>query len=91
MRLAMPEFIHLFLIHVLPDGFQRMRHYGLLASSARKTNIAKIRTLFSAQRTEKTTEPELKPAVTPLTLREPCPCRGGQMRIIEIFRRGQIE
>ena len=35
MRLATPEFIRRFLIHVLPDGFHRIRHYGLLASSAR--------------------------------------------------------
>lgn len=90
MRLTTPEFIRRFLMHVLPDGFHRIRHYGLLASSARKTNIKKIRTLLGAQRTEETAEPELEPVVTPLTLREPCPCCGGQMRIIEIFRRGQI-
>ena len=90
MRLATPEFIRRFLIHVLPDGFHRIRHYGLLASAVRKTNIRTIRALLGAQRTEETTEPELEPAVTPLTLREPCPCCGSQMRIIEIFRRDQI-
>ena len=90
MRLATPEFIRRFLIHVLPDGFHRIRHYGLLASSARKTNIAKIRALLGAQRTEETTEPDLEPETTSLTLREPCPCCGGPMRIVEIFRRGQI-
>ena len=90
MRLATPEFIRRFLIHVLPDGFHRIRHYGLLASSARKTNIAKIRALLGAQRTEETTEPDLEPETTSLTLREPCPCCGGPMRIVEVFRRGQI-
>jgi len=89
MRLATPEFIRRFLIHVLPDGFHRIRHYGLLASASRKTNITKIRALLSVQRTEQTTEPEPEPETTPLTLREPCPCCGGDMRIIEIFRRGQ--
>jgi putative transposase len=41
MRLTTSEFIRRFLIHILPDGFHRIRHYGLLASAARKTNIAK--------------------------------------------------
>ena len=90
MRLATSEFIRRFLIRVLPDGFHRIRHYGLLASSARKTNITKIRALFGTQRTEETTEPELEPETTSLALREPCPCCGGTMRVIEIFRRGQI-
>jgi hypothetical protein len=43
MRLATGEFIRRFLIHVLPDGFHRIRHYGFLASAGRKTTIAKIR------------------------------------------------
>tara|TARA_R110002124_G_scaffold274464_1_gene444359 strand:+ start:2411 stop:2719 length:309 start_codon:yes stop_codon:yes gene_type:complete len=89
MRLATPEFIRRFLIHVLPDGFHRIRHYGLLASAARKTNITKIRALLGVQRTEQTTEPEQEPESAPLTLREPCPCCGSPMRVIEIFRRGQ--
>lgn len=90
MPLATPEFIRRFLIHVLPDGFHRIRHYGLQASSARKTNIKKIRALLGVQRTEETAEPEPGTEVTPLTLREPCPSCGSPMRIIEIFRRGQI-
>ena len=87
MRLVTGEFIRRFLIHVLPDGFHRIRHYGLLASARRKSNIAKIRTLL---RTE-TAKPDDPPTaeVIPLTLREPCPDCGGQMRIVEIFRRGQ--
>jgi hypothetical protein len=50
MRLATGEFIRRFLIHVLPDGFHRIRHYGLLASATRKANIAKIRALLGADR-----------------------------------------
>ncbi len=87
MLLATPEFIRRFLIHVLPDGFHRIRHYGLLASSTRKANITKIRALLCVQRPEQPATPE--PEIIPLTLREPCPCCGGPMRIIEIFRRGQ--
>jgi len=89
MRLATPEFIRRFLIHVLPDGFHRIRHYGLLASSARKANITKIRALLCVQQTDRVAAPEPQTEIAPLTLREPCPCCGGPMRIIEIFRRGQ--
>jgi len=88
MRLATPEFIRRFLIHVLPDNFHRIRHYGLLASSARKANIRKARALLCVQQPEQVAVPEPQ-AEAPLTLREPCPCCGGPMRIIEIFRRGQ--
>lgn len=89
MRLSTSEFIRRFLIPVLPDGFHRIRHYGLLASSARKTNITKIRDLMGVQRVEQPDTPEPESEIVTLTLREPCPCCGGQMRIIEIFRRGQ--
>lgn len=89
MRLATPEFIRRFLIHVLPDGFHRIRHYGLLASSTRKTNIMRIRALLCASRPDQDTVSEPEAEIIPLALREPCPCCGGPMRIIEIFRRGQ--
>jgi len=87
MRLATPEFIRRFLIHVLPDRFHRIRHYGLLASGNRKANIAKARALLGAEPIK--TEDPPTAEIIPLTLREPCPDCGGQMRIIETFRRGQ--
>jgi hypothetical protein len=87
MRLATDEFIRRFLIHVLPDGFHRIRHYGLLASAQRKANVARVRALIGADRPCE--QPEAPAEIIPLTLREPCPCCGGPMRIIEIFRRGQ--
>jgi len=87
MRLATPEFIRRFLMHVLPDGFHRIRHYSLLASATRKANIARIRDLLGQQPPE--LEAPEQTELTPLTLREPCPCCGGPMRVIEIFRRGQ--
>jgi hypothetical protein len=86
MQLATGEFIRRFLIHVLPNGFHRIRHYGLLASATRKANIAKIRTMLGVTRPEQ--GPESVAEIIPLTLREPCPCCGGPMRIVEIFRRG---
>ncbi|MCJ8336196.1 MAG: IS91 family transposase [Epibacterium sp.] len=88
MRLDTNEFIRRFLMHVLPDGFHRIRHYGLLASAQRKVNVARVRVLIGASTPEQELPPEDDPA--PLTLREPCPCCGGSMRIMETFRRGQV-
>lgn len=45
MRLATHEFIRRFLIHVLPERFHRIRHYGLLASASRKAHIASVETV----------------------------------------------
>ena len=87
MHLATGEFIRRFLIHVLPDRFHRIRHYGLLASARCKSNIAKIRTFLGTETTKQDDPPPAE--VIPLTLREPCPECGGPMRIVEIFRRGQ--
>ncbi len=87
MRLDTHEFIRRFLLHVLPDGFHRIRHYGLLASAARKANIAKIRALLGAEPGGQDDTPTAE--IIPLTLREPCPDCGGVMRIIETFRRGE--
>ena len=87
MRLKTGEFIRRFLIHVLPDGFHRIRHYGFLASAKRKENIAAIRAMIGAEL--QTVESEAPDEVPPLTLRQPCPDCGAQMRIIATFRSGQ--
>jgi hypothetical protein len=71
MHLSTAELIRRFLIHVLPDRFHRIRHYGLLASSKRKANIAKVRTLLGAQPPQQDDPPATE--VTPLTRQEPCP------------------
>jgi hypothetical protein len=89
MRLETDEFIRRFLIHVLPDGFHRIRHYGLLASATRKANITRIRTLLGANPEPPEESPQATIEIVPLTLREPCPCCGGPMHIVEIFHRGQ--
>jgi Putative transposase/Transposase zinc-binding domain len=84
MTLVPDEFIRRFLIHVLPKGFHRIRHYGLLASTGRKANIARARALLAAAPIMST--PEEPPSAPPSL--PPCPCCGGRMIIIEIFRRG---
>jgi hypothetical protein len=87
MTLHAHEFIRRFLLHVLPDGFHRIRHYGLFANPTRADNIAKARALLAdialatpAQSTE-SAEP-----TTPI----PCPCCGGRMILVEIFERGAM-
>ncbi|VWX50640.1 hypothetical protein NOVOSPHI9U_30052 [Novosphingobium sp. 9U] len=83
MTLSADEFIRRFLLHVLPKGFHRIRHYGLLASSARKTSLARARQLLGIASPPPDT-PEDLPDVRP-----PCPCCGGHMVVIETFERWQ--
>ncbi|MET4292408.1 hypothetical protein ABIB06_002113 [Bradyrhizobium sp. LB8.2] len=83
MTLATAEFIRRFLIHVLPQGFHRIRHYGLLASGTRADNVARARELLGV------TKPERQPTAAPADQTKPnCPCCGGRMVIIEVFERG---
>ncbi len=82
MTLATDEFIRRFLIHVLPKGFHRIRHYGLLASAVRKANLARARELLDATPPPENDEPQ-----EPADVRPPCPCCGGHMVIVESFER----
>jgi hypothetical protein len=87
MTLAPHEFIRRFLIHVLPKGFHRIRHYGLLASTNRAANIAHARELLAVLSRPK--EPEAPAAADqPRVLPRPCPCCGGRMIVIETFEPG---
>jgi hypothetical protein len=84
MTLPPAEFIRRFLLHVLPKGFHRIRHYGLLASANRKANIAHIRDLLVVP------QPVPEETATVEAAPEPwrrCPCCGGQMMIIEVLAR----
>jgi hypothetical protein len=81
MTLDAHEFMRRFLLHILPLGFHRIRHYGLLASATRKASIARARELLITLPPAEPAEPaETNP--TP-----PCPCCGGRMRVIESFGR----
>jgi Putative transposase/Transposase zinc-binding domain len=89
MTLAADEFIRRFLIHVLPSGFHRIRHYGLFASGKRAENIARARELLAAPaQARDARDPGAADADEPPALANPCPCCGGRMIIIETFRRG---
>ena len=87
MTLAADEFIRRFMLHILPKGFHRIRHYGLFASTGRAANIARLRELLgSAPPAEINATPSQdEPAETVLP---PCPCCGGRMIVIEFFERG---
>jgi hypothetical protein len=91
MTLTPGEFIRRFLMHVLPKGFHRIRHYGLLASGNKADTIARARELIAAATPTQTAQkqqaadsaaPTDKPA-------HPCPCCGGRMLIVETFEAGQ--
>jgi Putative transposase/Transposase zinc-binding domain len=82
MTLAANEFIRRFLLHVLPRGFHRIRHYGLLASATHKACVALARELLGVATPPKPIEPEEL-----IDTRPPCPCCGGRMVVIETFER----
>jgi ssDNA-binding Zn-finger/Zn-ribbon topoisomerase 1 len=89
MTLDTHEFIRRFLIHVLPGGFHRIRHYGLFANASRAGNIARARELLAVpSRPSKPDTAEATDDKEPQTLSHPCPCCGGRMIIIETFQRG---
>jgi Putative transposase len=83
MKLEVGEFIRRFLLHVLPKGFHRIRHYGLLAGATKAEMIAKARELLLASQPEDLIDDQDAAAST-----KPCPCCGGRMVVIEIFQAG---
>jgi hypothetical protein len=90
MTLEAHEFMRRFLLHVLPGGFHRIRHYGLLANAGRRRNLARVRALLLCEAREADGVPQ--DAAAPVTPVQPpfvCPCCGAAMRIIETFLRRQ--
>jgi hypothetical protein len=86
MTLAVDEFIRRFLLHVLPDGFHRIRHYGLFAKGGRADNLARARHLLAVaapqSETDGTSDGE------PPSLAHSCPGCGGRLITIETIARG---
>jgi hypothetical protein len=85
MTLAPAEFIRRFLLHVLPDGFQRIRHYGFLANGTRQSKLAHIRQLLPPAAATATPEPDCAtaPATEDDEWQPNCPECGGEMQIVE--------
>jgi hypothetical protein len=89
MRLHPHEFIRRFLMHVLPKGFHRIRHYGLFANANRAENIATARARLNVA--PPAADPQEQPDIAtdmPHVLPCPCPRCGGRMIVIEVFARG---
>ena len=91
MTLTTDEFMRRFLLHVLPSGFHRIRHYGLLANAGRRDNLARVRDLLLVAPAN--TEPmsadadALDKAIQPTFV---CPDCGAAMIIVEILARKQF-
>ena len=92
MTLATNEFIRRFLIHVLPRGQHRIRHYGFFGNGNRAANIAQIRHLLGAKtpdwqhaNNDSINDTDQPPRVLAL----PCPCCGGQLIIIDTIAPAQ--
>jgi hypothetical protein len=88
MTLATAEFIRRFLIHVLPKGQHRIRHYGFFGNGNRAANIARIRQLLGAKTpsADQNNDGLAGSAdAQPRTLAIPCPCCGGRLVIVDAF------
>jgi putative transposase/transposase-like zinc-binding protein len=77
------EFIRRFLLHVLPDGFHRIRHYGFLANAHRAEKLAECRKLLDQPAPPAEDHAEQDEVVSSKMEPPPCPWCGGRMRIIE--------
>jgi hypothetical protein len=90
MTLSTDEFMRRFLLHVLPGGFHRIRHFGLIANNGRKEKLALARELLNvmpaAAVTETNGDDAIDQTVRPVFVCTHC---GAQMNIVETFLRGQ--
>ncbi len=88
MTLTTDQFIRRFLSHVLPKGFHRIRHYGLLANGNRAANLARARQLLAMPPPVADDDQTADDAGEPPASTYPCPACGGPMVIIETFEPG---
>jgi hypothetical protein len=89
MTLKTGEFIRRFLIHVLPKGFHRIRHYGLFAKPSCADNIARARRLLALSQAQDQSVGADAPDSEQAPINR-CPCCGGRMITIETFQRGAV-
>ena len=85
MTLAAGEFMRRFLLHVLPTGFHRIRHYGLLANAGRREYLATARALLKVPPPAPVSEEAVAVPVPTFV----CRCCGAAMRVVEIVMRQQ--
>ncbi len=86
MRITIAEFMRRFLLHVLPNGFHRIRHYGLLANGHRADKLILCRSLLAvaSAAVDRNNDEDNKLGATDYEP-PPCPCCGGRMKVIETF------
>ena len=92
MTLAPQEFMRRFLLHVLPGGFHRIRHYGLLANGSRKTGLALARDLLHVPTAQAAAPSSAQAADTPSSAAPPtfvCRHCGHAMAILQTFTRAE--
>jgi len=99
MTLSPAEFMRRFLLHVLPDGFQRIRHFGFLANGNRQAKLTRIRELLPAPQQQvvpatqnavtSTIEAEAPASTTDDEWRPACSECGGKMDIVETLPRAR--
>ena len=89
MTLSSDEFMRRFLLHVLPSGFHRIRHYGLIANTTRKDNLARARELLMVEKTIETADADIADG-SDESVTYVCPDCGAPMIIIDTFMRGQL-
>jgi hypothetical protein len=86
MTLDAAEFIRRFLLHVLPSGFHRIRHYGLFAGTCRARNIERVRqALAASEGAPQRSRAEAGREAEDVAPARRCPCCGGRMIIVETF------
>ena len=92
MTLDADEFIRRFLLHVLPDGFHRIRHYGYLANGVRVAKLAHCRRLLATPEPPPPAAADYRERYRQLTGRSLnlCPCCGGRMVEIGVIPRATV-
>jgi predicted RNA-binding Zn-ribbon protein involved in translation (DUF1610 family) len=94
LTLSPGEFMRRFLLHVLPAGLHRIRHYGLLANATRQHNLTRARELLMSNNTDQSTDSETNGTDAAdgsnETVTYVCPDCGAAMIIIETFERRQL-
>ena len=86
MTLAPEEFMRRFLLHVLPSGFHRIRHYGLLANAGRRENLSKVRRLLDVPPPEPISDGAAVTSAPAFV----CRCCGATMRVVQVVMRQQL-
>ena len=89
MTLAADEFMRRFLLHILPRGFHRIRHYGLIANAERKHNLARARELLHVVPDAEAQSQGADAPCRPVQPTFVCPHCGAAMRITDTLARGQ--